>query len=157
MKFAVDCMLGKLAKWLKILGFDTVFFSRIEDDSLLELARAEKRVLLTRDGVLRESAGDEPALMVESEDWRDQLRQVIREFGLRDRIRPWSRCLSCNHPLHEIDRARARNLVPPHVLATARGFALCPVCGRVFWRGTHHADMERRLMDILEEDPERSG
>lgn len=150
MKFAVDCMLGRLAKWLKILGFDTVFFNRIEDQALLDLSRIEGRILLTRDHNLRDRTREVPALLVESDDWRDQLHQVVATYGLRDRIRPWSRCLVCNSRLREIEPERARNLVPPHVLQSSRGFALCTECGRVFWQGTHHAHMERKLEEILD-------
>jgi uncharacterized protein with PIN domain len=149
-------MLGKLAKWLLILGFDTVYFNRIEDDDLQRLAREQGRVLLTRDGALRNRMRGHPALLVASEDWRHQLRQVLEAYDLRSRCCPWSRCLICNRPLRRLESGRALNLVPPHVLKTASGFALCPGCGRVFWKGTHHADMERRLEEILSPSGPRS-
>ncbi|MBN1271866.1 MAG: Mut7-C RNAse domain-containing protein [Candidatus Aminicenantes bacterium] len=151
MKFAVDCMLGKLAKWLKILGFDTVFFSRIEDDELLELTVREGRILLTRDTGFMEKAARRNAhtLFVESEEWPDQVRQVLSSFNLREKCRPYSRCIPCNASLKDLSREKARNLVSPFVFKKGKSFALCPICGRIFWKGTHHEDMEKKLDKLL--------
>jgi len=149
MKFAVDCMLGKLAKWLKILGFDAVFFSKIEDDALLSLAREEQRILLTKDNVLLDRAKDIPSLYIDSENWREQIVQVIDTFKLRPQVRPYTRCIECNIPLKNLDRSHAKNLVTPFVYKHADGFAVCPGCGRVFWRGTHFRDMEDKIEKIL--------
>jgi hypothetical protein len=149
MKFAVDCMLGKLAKWLKILGFDAAYFSKIEDDELLRLARMERRTLLTRDTGLMERAAPHPALFILSGEWENQVKEVLTAFGLHDQVALHSRCLVCNRKLKLIAKSRARNLVTPHVYAHAAGFALCPGCGRVFWKGTHSRDMEAKLAEIL--------
>ena len=145
MKFAVDCMLGKLAKWLKILGFDTVFFSKIEDNALLSLARKEKRILLTKDNAMLEKAKDIHSLYIESENWREQIVQVLDVFKLEPKVHPYSRCIECNIPLKNLDHSQAKNLVTPFVYEHADGFAVCPRCGRVFWRGTHFKDMEARI------------
>ena len=156
MKFVVDCMLGKLAKWLKILGFDSRFFSRIEDEELLSVAAQEERVLLTRDNGLMQRAAkaDVQALFVEHEDWRQQLTQVLDAFELRDKIRPYSRCVECNQALKKISRDKAKNLVTPFVLETASGFALCPQCHRAYWQGTHHQEMEYTIEQLLENEIE---
>jgi len=149
MKFAVDCMLGKLAKWLRILGFDAAFFPAIADEELLRIAREERRVLLTRDTALLERARDKDALFIASDDWRLQLQQVLDGKNLRSRCKPYSRCLECNVRLKSVSKARARNLVAPFVYETAREFSLCPECGRVFWKGSHHEDMERMIEQML--------
>jgi uncharacterized protein len=149
MKFAVDCMLGKLAKWLKILGFDAVFFSRISDDDLLALAITEDRVLLTRDTDLARRAAGTSHLFILSDEWKEQIVQVIDQFHLADKIRLHTRCLECNRTLRSLSKARAKNLVPPHVLENANNFALCPQCGHVYWKGTHFRDMDPRIQDIL--------
>ena len=154
MIFVADCMLGRLAKWLKILGFDVLFLSKAEDRDLVELARREGRVLLTRDSGLIEKAkkrGDR--LFVASDNWEDQVVQVLDEYGLWDEVRPNSRCIECNRALKPLPRARARNLVTPYVLERAESFALCPGCGRVFWQGTHYGDMERKVESILKRRP----
>jgi len=152
--FAVDCMLGKLAKWLRILGFDAVFFSRIRDDDLLSLAREESRTLLSRDHELIERARCIQVLTITSENWPEQVRQVLDAFCLWDRVRPYSRCTECNRELKPLTRARAKNLVAPFVLVSAERFALCPGCGRIYWEGTHHRDMEAKLAALhLGRDP----
>lgn len=150
MKFVADCMLGRLAKWLKILGFDVLFFSRAEDKDLVELSRRDGRVLLTRDsGLIEKTKKRENRLFVVSDDWEDQVAQVLDEYGLWDEVRPNSRCIECNRVLKPLAKARARNLVTPYVLEHAESFALCPGCGRVFWQGTHFGDMERKIEAIL--------
>ena len=149
MKFVVDCMLGKLAKWLKILGFDALFFSKIEDDALLDIAADENRVLLTRDTGLIEKSKRVKLLFIESENWRTQVEQVLDEFDLWRDVKPNSRCIECNVRIKDLPRERAKNLVTPFVFENADTFALCPDCGRVFWRGTHLKDMETKIDDFL--------
>ena len=149
MRFAVDCMLGKLAKWLKILGFDTVFFSRIEDEELISISREEGRVLLTRDTGIMSRAKDFRSLFIDSEDWHEQVRQVLDKLEIRDEVKPYSRCIDCNTVLKELSRSGAKNLVTPFVYEHAEAFSLCPDCGRVFWRGTHFKDMEIKLNHLL--------
>jgi len=149
MRFIVDCMLGKLAKWLKILGFDAVFFSKIEDPELLTLAYKEGRILLTRDNGLIERSHDIQTLFIGSEDWNEQVEQVLDEYELWQDIQPYSRCIECNAELKDLPKSRARNLVTPFVFEQANAFAICPSCGRVFWKGTHHQDMEVKIDEIL--------
>jgi uncharacterized protein with PIN domain len=149
MKFAVDCMLGKLAKWLKILGFDAVFFSRIEDEELIDLARKEGRILLTKDLGMIERSGNVPTLFIESEDWHEQVVQVLDKFDLRGRANPYSRCIECNVELSDLSKSSAKNLVSSFIYEKAEKFSLCPHCGRVFWRGTHFRDMESTIESLL--------
>lgn len=154
MKFIADCMVGKLARWLRILGFDVAYYSRIDDDELIELARKEHRIILTRDHELIKKASKgkslkQKALLIESERWEEQVEQVLGHFNLRKKIDPNSRCLECNTKLKILPKARAKNLVPPFVYEQAEAFALCPGCGRIFWKGTHFRDMEKKLKRFL--------
>lgn len=149
MKFIVDCMLGKLGKWLRILGFDALYMNKAEDRDLLFLARREKRTLLTKDHELLRSAAGLPRLLVESDSWPEQLAQVLEAFKLRGQARPHARCLTCNVRLRRIPKKSVRNLVPPFVFARASSFAACPACGRIFWPGTHYRDMDRTIDRIL--------
>jgi uncharacterized protein with PIN domain len=142
-------MLGKLAKWLKILGFDAVFFSKIEDDALLEIARDECRILLTRDTGLIERIKNDRSLFIENENWRAQIEQVLDFYDLWNDVKPNSRCIKCNVLLKDLPREKAKNLVTPFVFENADTFALCPDCGRVFWRGTHLKDMETKIDNFL--------
>jgi uncharacterized protein with PIN domain len=149
MKFIVDCMLGKLAKWLRILGFDADYLNKAEDRDLLLRARREKRILLTKDQDLYRSAAGLPRLFIESDNWPEQLAQVLDDFRLRNRARPHSRCLLCNVELKNLPKKMARNLVTPFVFERAPSFAVCPSCGRVFWPGTHFQDMDLKIAQIL--------
>ncbi len=158
MKFVADCMLGRLAKWLKILGFDVLFFSKAEDKDLLDISRREGRILLTRDiGLIEKTRRAKDRLFVVSDNWEEQIIQVLDEFQLWDAIRPNSRCIECNVPLKPLPKARAKNLVTPYVLEHATSFALCPQCGRVYWQGTHFGDMERKIASVLAKKPEGTG
>lgn len=153
MRFIVDCMLGKLAKWLKILGFDALFFSKIEDDELLTIARKEGRILLTKDTALIQQAKDVEALFLKSEEWQEQVQQVLEHFNLREKVNPHTRCIDCNVVLKNLPKKNAKNLVSVFVFDKADSFALCPNCGRVFWRGTHFKDMEAQIKEILKKCP----
>lgn len=150
MKFIVDCMLGKLAKWMKILGFDVLYFSKIEDIELVSRARKEARILLSRDHALLARARDLKKLFIESEAWEDQVHQVADFFCLWDEMKPYSRCLECNVGLKPLAKSQAANLVAPFVLEKADSFAICPACGRVFWPGTHFEEMESKVSEILD-------
>ena len=157
MKFIVDCMLGKLAKWLKILGFDVLYFRKISDDELNLIARKEGRILLTRDNGMIEKARNLTFLFIKSEDWQPQVRQVLKAFHLQDQVNPYSRCIQCNEKLKPLSRSKARNLVTPFVYQKSDSFALCPECGRVYWKGTHLSDMENKIADILNLNENDSG
>ena len=110
--FIVDGMLGKLAKWLKILGFDALFMAG-DDDKILAAARREDRTLLTRDREFVRRAGRHPALLIESTAWPDQVRQVLARFDLGGETRPFTRCLECNVPLESLSRESAARIGPP--------------------------------------------
>ena len=151
--FVVDCMLGKLAKWLRILGFDVLYYAKAEDAELARIAARDGRILLTRDAKLAGRAKAVRTLLVRSETWEDQVGQVLDVFSLRSAAAPRTRCVVCNQALTPLAKERARNLVAPFVLERGREFSLCPGCGRVFWRGSHADDMDARIARLLGEAP----
>jgi uncharacterized protein with PIN domain len=136
-------MLGTLAKWLRILGYDAIYDPGLDDYPLMRLARAEDRVLLTRDGELARRRGVR-TLLIESQVLDEQLQQVLSEFDLEPE-RSFSRCPVCNEVLAPLDRQAARSRVPAYVAKTHEQFRLCPGCGRVYWQGSHWQQMEERL------------
>jgi uncharacterized protein with PIN domain len=144
--FVADAMLGTLAKWLRILGYDTLFDPALDDHQLARLARAEGRVLLTRDRALARRRGMR-ALLIESEQLDDQIEQVLAELELEPE-RSFSRCPVCNEPLVPMAQQEAREKVPAYVARTHKRFKSCPGCGRVYWRGTHWQRMDRRLAQL---------
>jgi uncharacterized protein with PIN domain len=139
-------MLGTLAKWLRILGYDTLFDASLNDHQLVRLARAENRVLLTRDRELARRRGLH-ALLVAGEHLDDQVRQVLAELNLAP-DRAFSRCPVCNQPLEAIDRETAQARVPVYVVQTHDSFSCCPACQRVYWRGTHWQQMDEHLKNL---------
>lgn len=149
-RFAVDAMLGRLATWLRLLGYDTFYEPHIDDRVLVELAQAEGRIILTRDVQLTKRRGVR-ALLIASDNVWDQLRQVVRAFSLVRRPRG-RRCPRCNAVLTPLAREAAAGRVPAYVWQTQDAFHECPACRRVFWRGTHIADMEARLAKVFDEE-----
>ena len=143
MRFIVDTMLGTLAKWLRILGYDTLFDSELDDHQLVRLARAEGRTLLTRDQELA-CRRRVRVLWVASQELDDQIHQVLTELDLEPR-RAFSRCPICNELLEPMDRETARSRVPAYVAQTHQEFSHCPSCQRVYWRGTHWQRMDEQL------------
>lgn len=128
-------MLGKLARWLRIAGYDTAYLRHSEDHQLIALARFEGRILLTRDRALSERA-KEVAYFVQAESLEDQLREVFLHFHLF--LRPTlTRCPSCNHTLLAASPQEVKSRVPLFVFLSFQEFKACPLCTKVYWPGTH--------------------
>ena len=139
MKFIADVMVGKLARWLRILGYDVLYNNRFEDNEILRIAHDEGRVVLTRDVELHHRAGSN-CLLVADDDYNEQIRQVIAAFRLRE-FAVLTRCAECNTPLVDVDKESVFLRIPPFVYLTQDRFALCPTCDRVYWQGTHADEM----------------
>lgn len=148
MTFIADSMLGKLARWLRILGYDTTYDAFAEDDDLLVQAEAEGRILLTRDGPLAERAPAGGCVRIAHDGLDDQIAQLVDEIGLNLDRKPFTRCLICNKPIVEISDEDARERVPPYVFQTQTRFYKCPTCNRIYWQGTHLNRMAERLEQI---------
>jgi uncharacterized protein with PIN domain len=146
MKFIVDGMLGRLAKWLRILGYDTTYFPHLDDDPLVRLARAEGRLLLTRDRGLARRRGLQ-CLLIESDHLEEQLGQVLNELALTGE-HSFSRCPVCNTPLRKVEKPELEGRVPPHIFRTHKDFSLCPHCDKIYWPGTHWARMQEKLAEF---------
>jgi len=141
--FVVDGMLGSLARWLRILGYDTDYVNQRDDAELVRIARAEGRVLLTRDRELSRRRGVQ-ALLVESQSLDEQLAQVTAAFPLPSGNSP-GRCSVCNTALLPATREEVAHQVPVYVLRHHQRFLRCPGCHRVYWRGSHWRNMRSRL------------
>ena len=146
-------MLGRLARWLRALGHDTLFDTDPDDDDLARIATTRDRLLLTRDRRLCHERGDPDwCMIVDAPKPADQLRHLHHAFGL---FRPgwqrslFSRCLLCNATLVPASYSHARPQLPPNVRADPRvrsaGFRQCPECRRVYWEGSHTRRMRRWL------------
>ncbi len=149
-KFLADIMLGSLARWLRILGYDTAYDNQIEDDEIIERCRREHRVALTRDRRLTQRSRLRGCLLIEREELFEQIREVLKAIGHEiDLNRLLSRCLECNSLLQSVDKEGIRLQVPAYVFKTQSHFKRCPGCQRIYWGGTHRRNIYQRLKTRL--------
>ena len=145
-RLLADGMLGRLVKWLRLLGYDTAYDNAATDHELAHRARAEGRVLLTRDHELANRRGLH-TLLIQSQVLEEQIQEV--QDGLGPPPHPaLSRCAVCNSALEPISPDQVADRVPPYVLRTHTEFRHCPGCGRVYWSGSHIQAMHEAL-DVM--------
>ena len=148
-RFVVDTMLGRLARWLRAMGYDTLYLGPAEDRRLLQLALAEDRVLLTRDGKLARLAGARGCL-IRADQVNHQLVEAVEKLALGPQDTLWlSRCLECNTMLEPREKSTLRGLVPDYILSSQTEFMGCPGCGKVYWSGSHADRMLERLAALF--------
>ncbi len=154
-KFFADNNVGKLAKWLRMMGYDTLFFNGSDDSSMIAIALAEGRVILTRDTqIMRRrvvTSGQLKAILIQGDEPEQQMRQVIDSLNLDCQFRPFTICLECNQPLLPRSREQVKDLVPPYVFQTQVQYVECPTCHRIYWRGTHWQAMTGRLNKFMKD------
>lgn len=148
--FAVENTMGKLTKWLRILGFDTIFDSGARGVEFFRSASPD-RVLLTRTGRVEKELRSDRLIFVQADDCRQQLLEVIRCLEIQpEDIRPFTRCIECNDIIESVEKPSVRDMVPDYVYGSHEHFRRCPRCGKVFWPGSHAdraMDRIRRLFD----------
>jgi uncharacterized protein with PIN domain/sulfur carrier protein ThiS len=143
--FVVDGHLGRLAAYLRMLGFDTWYRNDADDERLATVADTEERILLTRDrGLLKRSVVRRGAYL-RSDRPTDQLVEVVRRFGLTDRWQPFGRCLRCNTMLERVGREQILDRLEPLTRIHYDDFRRCPGCDAIYWKGSHHQRMERLI------------
>ena len=145
MKFIADIMVGKLARYLRMAGYDVAYFNDASDDFILKTAMKEDRIVLTRDTLMLERRqfrnGTLKSVFILNDDIREQLLQIRSELNISlgpDLIR----CLICNDLLVRVSKREVRNKVPPYVYGTQDDFMYCRECGRYYWRGSHYDYMD---------------
>ena len=143
-RLLADAMLGKLARWLRILGYDTLYMQD-DDASIAQRARAEGRVVLTRDHGLVQRRGLR-TLFINAQDLDAQLAEVVVALGRPADAAP--RCMVCNGKLRRIPVEVARSFVPPYVAETQTLFHRCAECGKIYWQGTHWPGIEQELNKV---------
>lgn len=176
MKFIADSMLGRLAKWLRILGYDTLYYPDIDDSVLLKIAKDEGRTILTRDTGLIKIRGLKNFIFINYDNPHDQLRQLIGSgvidessihrglsqiygqsphirgrlrIGTVPEIKLLSRCVHCNAVLCPLSSDRVEGSVPDFVLWKSEAVKQCPSCGKIYWKGTHPQKIRDKLKEVL--------
>ncbi len=149
MKFIVDSMAGKLAKWLRLLGFDAVYERSGDIDKIVERAEREGRIILTRNTRFLDVKTDAEIFFLDTEKTYEQVKEVVKHFDLARRIKPFSRCIECNELLEHIDKKKVKGRVPYHIYKIHDTFTYCPGCKRIYWSGSHRTKLEERIKKLL--------
>ncbi len=145
-------MLGRLAKGLRMLGYDTLYWGG-ESEAILELASREGRVVLTRKRSLLRAGNGLNVVLICSDNAQEQLREIIRELDLSlEGTHLSSRCLCCNGLLMPIRKEEVEDRVPYYVYQSHKDFTSCTRCGRIYWKGTHLQNMKRRIQRLRDEE-----
>ncbi len=147
-KFILDLHLGKLAAYLRMLGFDARYDRALIDARLAEISATEHRILLTRDRGLLKHGAVTHGYWVRETNSRRQIAEVIHRFDLARGMRPFTRCMACNGVLEAISKERARSFVGEHSIERYDEFHRCGQCGRVYWKGSHYARMRRWIQEL---------
>ncbi|MHC4128147.1 MAG: Mut7-C RNAse domain-containing protein [Planctomycetota bacterium] len=148
-RFMADAMLGRLARWLRILGIDTAYEAHIDDGDLVRRAVGQRRIILTRDRRLPDEWRVSGIHVLEAEAPMAQLREIEAVFAIRRDARPFTRCSRCNTPLDAAARDDVRGEVPARVLLGHERFLRCPGCHRIYWSGSHVVRIRRALDGAL--------
>lgn len=149
-QFIADAMLGKLARWMRVMGCDVEYFPEISDRALSERAQRGNRIILTRDTrLVQQKVNRGNAFLVLGDHCPDQLRQVVQAFAIDPFTGLLSRCLRCNMLLVPIEKNDLAGKVPPYVFKTQDRFETCPQCRKIYWKATHVEQMIGRLKNML--------
>lgn len=146
-KFILDVHLGRLAKYLRICGFDSVY-ENLDDDEIIKRSLMEKRIILTKDRGLLKNKKVTHGYWVRAKESKLQLREVFQRFGLEDKVELLIRCLLCNHKLRRIAKKAVMNLVSPSTFKFYDRFYYCPHCKKIYWEGSHYHNMIKLITDI---------
>lgn len=150
LRFVADVHLGGLARLLRMSGFDTIYDGKLDDGQIAALAAREGRIVLTRDRELLKRRIISHGCYVHARQPALQLRELFERLDLAHSARPFSRCVHCNLPLHEVDTEQARRQVPPRAVLLYSRFLGCDGCRRIYWEGSHWRSMRALLAPLLE-------
>jgi hypothetical protein len=140
-KFVADVHLGRLARYLRMMGIDVLYKNSFSDDEIIQLSLKERRAILTKDrGILKRNEVTH-GYYVRSSKVEEQVKEVIKRFDLQKEIKEFSRCIECNHLLKPIKKEKIIKQLPPKVKQTKEEFRFCPSCKKIYWKGTHYKRM----------------
>lgn len=148
MKFIADATLGKLVKWLRIFGYDTLFYRKSDLDSLIKIANKEDRIILTKNTVFKRQRIADQYLFIHKIRPLEQLKEVIDNYKLK-KDNMFKLCTVCNKKVILVDKREIMDRVPEFVYFNIDNFTLCPQCKRVYWSGTHRERMIKKILSII--------
>lgn len=147
-RFVLDNHLGKLANYLRLLGFDTLYRNDYGDHELAEVSNQDKRILLTRDRGLLKRSQVTHGYCVRQTDPKKQIEEIIQRFDLADRTKPFSRCARCNGWLQSVSKAEVYGRLEPKTKLYYDEFRKCEGCDQVYWKGSHFRRLEKFILDL---------
>lgn len=151
-KFIADNNVSKLARWLRLLGYDTLLFKEKDDGQMIKIALSENRVILTKDTQFIKrhlvTNGTLRTIHITQDDPKLQVQEVVKTLNLNYHFKPFSLCLECNQVLIARGKEDVKNLIPAHVFETQTQYTECPTCHRIYWPGTHWQAMVKKLQDL---------
>jgi len=148
-RFILDNHLGRLAAYLRMLGFDCLYRNDYQDDELAAASSVQGRILLTRDKHLLMRTQGQFGYWVRSKVPRRQLEEVVRRFDLAPAVRPFQRCVRCNGLLQPVSKAEILHRLEPLTCQYYDEFRRCPDCGQIYWKGSHFARMQRLVEQVI--------
>lgn len=150
-RFISDVMLGGLTKWLRLMGFDTLYFRAIDDSELVRIAKQQQRVILTRDTALSKTGKTNQVILIHSNYTIEQVKEVLLYLRKKNltHLQSSPRCTNCNGKLIIAHKQSALNNVPDYILLNQNSFLKCEDCGKVFWHGSHKKKIDKTLDDVL--------
>lgn len=155
--FVVDVNLGKLARQLRLLGFDTLFSNSYRDPEIVRIAAEQRRIVLTRDRRLLHAKAITHGYWIRAVEPERQLAEVVRRLDLAGQIRPFARCADCNGEIEPVEKRRILHLLEPGTRRHYDTFYRCPACGKIYWEGSHIARLRERLAAYLRGAPLPDG
>ncbi|MEW6170524.1 MAG: Mut7-C RNAse domain-containing protein [Candidatus Omnitrophota bacterium] len=152
MKFILSRELGRLVKWLRILGFDTQYFCEDKISSLIIQALRDERLILTRNKKLSQRKGIK-VIEIKKDVVKDQLKELLKTLKIKlDSSMIFTRCILCNAILESVNKDDIKDKIPEYIFETQNNFVTCPKCRRVYWQGTHWGNVSKILQEIKEDD-----
>lgn len=146
--FVLDVHLGRLAKYMRMLGFDVIYKNNYNDDNMVKISLDEKRTIITKDKEILKRNTVTHGYWIRNENPEEQLKEVIGRFHLINQIKEFSRCLECNSPLNKVEKGNIINQVPSKVKEWHNEFYKCPGCNKIYWRGSHYEKMKEMIKKI---------
>ncbi|MDP4224082.1 MAG: Mut7-C RNAse domain-containing protein [Bacteroidota bacterium] len=150
-KFILDVHLGRLSKYLRLCGFDSIFQKSLTDRQIVDISVTDKRIILTRDRGLLKSKKVTHGYWIRSSKPKEQLKEVIERLDLMGNINPFTRCLVCNGLLRKVQKEIVIDSLPERTKDFYTEFRKCNDCGRIYWEGSHYERMRKFLLTIQDE------
>jgi len=148
-RFILDVHLGKLAKYLRLLGFDTLYENNLTDPEIIEIAQKEKRIILTRDyGILKNNKVSH-GYWIRSQNSKEQLKEIIRRFDLKSKLQLFSRCIVCNGLIKPVEMDKILDKIEPGTRNDFKKFYECSSCKKVYWEGSHYENMNKFIESLF--------